>query len=103
MPTGDLPREAKLEQSVPEDNKTALSEGVVQEAFKKLSWPPLKKHLDEISLDTERFDELVGHLRRRTDLIAKHPDAKREATSPIFRHLHAFSTKDMCTQIPCID
>jgi hypothetical protein len=60
-------------------SKTAeLKEKIAKEALETLDWPKLKTHLDEIVLDEDKFNVLLGHIQRARSLILTYPDAKRE-------------------------
>jgi hypothetical protein len=47
-------------------------------ALENLDWPELKKHLDEIVLDDDKFTVLLAQIRRTNSLVMAYPKAKRE-------------------------
>lgn len=64
------------------DNK--LRENIVKDALEKLDWEMLKKHLDDISIDSIGLESLLGHIRRTNRLIFEYQDIYREEDRKVF-------------------
>lgn len=66
------------------DQPGKLKESVVKQALKALDWAPLEKHLHTLDLNVDAVAELIGHLRRSSDLLLKRLDSKRAAARKRF-------------------
>jgi len=62
----------------PTPSSPRLRQSVVRPALERLDWTVLQKHLDEIGLDDATLSELLGHVRRCSNLIMPYVDERRE-------------------------
>lgn len=57
--------------------RAKLNEQTVKTALDALSWPQLKAHLDEVTLDEADIDHLIGLVRRNNCLVFKRPSKSK--------------------------